>query len=62
MTREPLSLREARRLALMAQGLLGPRLTGGPTAMLRRLRAVQIDTISSSPGRTSSWLMPASVR
>jgi hypothetical protein len=46
VNREPLSLREARRLALMAQGLLGPRLTGGPSSMLRRLRAVQIDTIS----------------
>lgn len=46
MTPESLSLRDARRLALAAQGLLGPRPTGGPTAMLRRLRAVQIDTIS----------------
>jgi uncharacterized protein len=43
---EPLSLRDARRIALVAQKLLGPRLTGGPAAMLRRLRAVQIDTIS----------------
>jgi uncharacterized protein YcaQ len=43
---EDLSTREARRLALAAQGLLGPRLVGGPSAMLRHLRAVQIDTIS----------------
>lgn len=43
---ETLSAREARRIALAAQGLLGPRQTGGPAAMLRRLRAVQIDTIS----------------
>jgi len=41
-----LSAREARRLALGAQGLLGPRIAGGPAAMLRRLRAVQLDTIS----------------
>jgi len=41
-----LSAREARRVALAAQGLLGPRITGGPAAMLRRLRAVQLDTIS----------------
>ena len=43
---ETLSRREARRLALAAQGLLGPRWKGGPAAMLRRLRAVQLDTIS----------------
>ncbi|MGA2528838.1 MAG: crosslink repair DNA glycosylase YcaQ family protein [Acidimicrobiales bacterium] len=41
-----LSVREARRLALGAQGLSGPKMTGGPGAMLRRLRAVQLDTIS----------------
>ncbi len=43
---ETLSRREARRLVLAAQGLLGPRWAGGPSAMLRRLRAVQLDTIS----------------
>jgi uncharacterized protein YcaQ len=37
---------EARRIALCAQGLLGPRLRGGPTATLRRLGGVQLDTIS----------------
>ncbi|MGD0983844.1 MAG: crosslink repair DNA glycosylase YcaQ family protein [Acidimicrobiales bacterium] len=41
-----LSAREARRIALAAQSLLGPRLGGGPTSMLGRLRAVQLDTIS----------------
>jgi uncharacterized protein YcaQ len=41
-----LSALEARRLALHAQGFLGPRSTGGPTSMLRRVGAVQIDTIS----------------
>ena len=41
-----LSAREARRLALGAQGLTGARLTGGPKAVLGRLRAVQLDTIS----------------
>ncbi|MGD1012524.1 MAG: crosslink repair DNA glycosylase YcaQ family protein [Acidimicrobiales bacterium] len=41
-----LSAREARRIALAAQGLLGPRITGGPAAMLARVRAVQLDTIS----------------
>ncbi len=46
VARETLSAREARRTALVAQGLLGPRPAGGPAAMLRRLRAVQIDTIS----------------
>lgn len=43
---ETLSVRDARRIALAAQGLLGRRWTGGAAAMLRRLRAVQIDTIS----------------
>jgi uncharacterized protein YcaQ len=37
---------EARRVALYAQGLLGPRLAGGPAATLRRLGGVQLDTIS----------------
>ena len=41
-----LSAREARRVTLAAQGLLGPRVGGGPTTMLRRVRAVQLDTIS----------------
>jgi uncharacterized protein len=46
LTTESLSLTEARRVGLFAQGLLGPRLSGGPRAMLRRLGGVQIDTIS----------------
>src|ERR1035441_2629547 len=41
-----LSVREARRVALAAEGWLGPRLGGGPATMLRRVRAVQLDTIS----------------
>jgi uncharacterized protein len=42
-----LSADEARRLALRAQGLLGADgRRGGPAAMLRRLGAVQLDTIS----------------
>jgi uncharacterized protein len=41
-----LSLPEARKIALAAQGLLGPRPTGGPAEMVRRLGAVQLDTIS----------------
>jgi uncharacterized protein len=42
-----LSLEEARRVALAAQGLRGPRRqSGGVAAMLRRLGAVQLDTIS----------------
>lgn len=41
-----LSAREARRIALRAQGLLGPRVAGGPLGLLRHLRAVQLDTIS----------------
>ncbi|MGH9298493.1 MAG: winged helix-turn-helix domain-containing protein [Acidimicrobiales bacterium] len=40
------SRREARRAQLVAQGLLGPRLLGGPSAVLARTRAVQLDTIS----------------
>jgi uncharacterized protein YcaQ len=44
---EGLSADEARRLALRAQGLLGADgRRGGPAAMLRRLGAVQLDTIS----------------
>jgi len=44
---EALSADEARRLALRAQGLLGADARrGGPAAMLRRLGAVQLDTIS----------------
>src|ERR1700689_2825274 len=41
-----LSADEARRVALSAQGLSGPRPRGGPAAMLRRLGGVQLDTIS----------------
>ncbi len=41
-----LSAEEARRVALFAQGLSGPRAVGDPAAMLRRLGAVQLDTIS----------------
>ncbi|MGH3322569.1 MAG: winged helix-turn-helix domain-containing protein [Streptosporangiaceae bacterium] len=42
-----LSSTDARRLALRAQGLLGPRdRSGGTKAVLRRLGAVQLDTIS----------------
>jgi uncharacterized protein YcaQ len=41
-----LTAEEARRVALHAQGLLGPRLSGGPAATLRRLAGVQLDTIS----------------
>jgi hypothetical protein len=41
-----LNAQEARRVALAAQGLLGPRPTGGPAATVRRLGAVQLDTIS----------------
>ncbi len=41
-----LSAREARRIALRAQGLLGPRIAKGPLGVLRHLGAVQIDTIS----------------
>ena len=44
--RETLSIEEARRIALVAQGLRGPRAGGGVPAMLRRLGAVQLDTIS----------------
>ncbi|HEY6429886.1 MAG TPA: crosslink repair DNA glycosylase YcaQ family protein [Acidimicrobiales bacterium] len=41
-----LSTEEARRLALQAQGLRGPRQVGGVRGMVRRLGAVQLDTIS----------------
>lgn len=44
---ESLSLEEARKVALSAQGLRGPRAgAGGVAGMLRRLGAVQLDTIS----------------
>ena len=43
---ESLSAEDARRVALSAQGLRGSRPTGGVTAMVRRLGAVQLDTIS----------------
>ena len=47
MSAAALSADEARRLALRAQGLLGADgRRGGPAAMLRRLGAVQLDTIS----------------
>src|SRR6202034_328439 len=47
MARDPLSIEEARRIALAAQGLRGARVTGGGVAgMLRRLGVVQLDTIS----------------
>jgi uncharacterized protein YcaQ len=41
-----MSAEEARRVTLFAQGLLGPRPTGGPATTLRRLGGVQLDTIS----------------
>ncbi|HEV2360542.1 MAG TPA: crosslink repair DNA glycosylase YcaQ family protein [Acidimicrobiales bacterium] len=41
-----LSPRDARRIALRAQGLLGPRISGGPWGVVEHLRAVQLDTIS----------------
>src|SRR5271170_202896 len=47
MSTVTLSIEDARRVALSAQGLRGPRLTkGGVPAMVRRLGAVQLDTIS----------------
>jgi uncharacterized protein len=47
MVPESLSREEARRVALRAQGLRGARVTkGGVAAMVRRLGAVQLDTIS----------------
>ena len=46
-TSATLSIEDARRVALNAQGLRGTRVrTGGVPAMLRRLGAVQLDTIS----------------
>jgi uncharacterized protein YcaQ len=41
-----LSLADARRAALRAQGLLGKRISGGPLGVLHRVGAVQLDTIS----------------
>jgi uncharacterized protein YcaQ len=47
MATETLSIEDARRVALSAQGLRGARVTkGGVAAMVRRLGAVQLDTIS----------------
>ena len=47
MARDTLSIEEARRIALSAQGLRGARVTtGGVPGMVRRLGAVQLDTIS----------------
>jgi uncharacterized protein YcaQ len=47
MARDTLSIEDARRVALAAQGLRGARVTtGGVAAMVRRLGAVQLDTIS----------------
>ena len=47
MARDTLSIDEARRVALSAQGLRGALVTsGGVPAMVRRLGAVQLDTIS----------------
>jgi uncharacterized protein len=47
MVTDALSPEDARRVALNAQGLRGARVTkGGVAAMLRRLSAVQLDTIS----------------
>ncbi|MGH9171020.1 MAG: winged helix-turn-helix domain-containing protein [Acidimicrobiales bacterium] len=43
---ERLTARQARRLAVAAQALAGPRLQGGPAAVLEHVRAVQLDTIS----------------
>jgi hypothetical protein len=47
MAGDTLSIEDARRMALSAQGLRGARVTtGGVAAMVRRLGAVQLDTIS----------------
>ena len=47
MATDALGAEDARRVALHAQGLRGARVTkGGVAAMLRRLGAVQLDTIS----------------
>ena len=45
-TTDELSIGEARRIALSAQGLRGRSAGGGVPAMVRRLGAVQLDTIS----------------
>lgn len=44
--RGALSARDARRITLRAQGLLGPRIAGGTLGVLHRLRAIQLDTIA----------------
>jgi len=41
-----LNPREARKVALCAQALSGPRISKGPTQTLKTLRAIQLDTIS----------------
>src|ERR1700677_2747210 len=47
MATDTLSIEDARRVALSAQGLRGARVTkGGVPAMVRRLGAIQLDTIS----------------
>src|SRR6202451_720898 len=47
MATDALSSEDVRRVALSAQGLRGARVTkGGGAAMVRRLGAVQLDTIS----------------
>ncbi|HEY5265243.1 MAG TPA: crosslink repair DNA glycosylase YcaQ family protein [Acidimicrobiales bacterium] len=43
---DSLSAREATRISLHAQVMRGPRLTGGPAALVHHLRGVQLDTIS----------------
>jgi hypothetical protein len=43
---ETLSAPEAKRIALFAQALRGPRPGGGPDALVHRLRGIQLDTIS----------------
>jgi uncharacterized protein len=45
-TATALSARDARRMTLRAQGLLVPRISGGPLGVLQHLRAVQLDTIA----------------
>jgi uncharacterized protein YcaQ len=40
------SAREARRAHLVAQGLLGRRISGGPAGVLAQTRGIQLDTIS----------------
>ncbi len=41
-----MSARDAVRIALYAQGLRGPRPSGGPAGLVQQLRGVQLDTIS----------------